>query len=114
MTRRSRDWLAAREKVDHEGKCRVCRQHAGPFLHIEAAHVMGRRHDPTQSVRPEDVVPLCRECHRLYDAHALDLLPHLSYAEQAAAVELVGMERARVRIVGAPPSREPKPAYAGN
>ena len=83
-----RDWKAARGKVDDEGECRVCRTPHD----LQAAHVIGRSHDPASGkVRPVDVVPLCGPCHRQYDAHDLSLLPYLTPAEQAAAVEHVGL-----------------------
>lgn len=95
-----RDWTAAREKVEAEGACRVC---GNP--NVEAAHVIGREHDaialtpgtPARVVRlvhPEAVVPLCREHHRAYDAHELDLLPYLTgptgLEEQCRAVKDAG------------------------
>ena len=52
-------------------------------------------------VDPASIVPLCRDCHRAYDAHQLDLLPYLSVAEQCAAVRGAGgIEAARRRITG--------------
>lgn len=89
---------------------------------------MGRRHDPKiadlaaaseeaghleqlmaegydRIVDAVDVVPLCLRddggCHRLYDSRKLDLLPFLSYAEQAAAVKKVGIIAATKRICSA-------------
>jgi hypothetical protein len=44
------------------------------------------------------IVPLCREHHTAFDAHRIDLLPHLTYAEQAEAVRVIGIERARERL----------------
>lgn len=89
-----RDWTAARAKVEAEGKCRVCKTTSG----LQAAHVVGRKHDPKDGkVRPEDIIPLCLTCHAAYDARGLDILAYLTYEEQAAAVRLVGLERARKR-----------------
>lgn len=83
-----RNWKAARAKIEGEGTCRVCGAHYG----LQAAHVIGRVHDPADGkVRPVDVVPLCEACHRAYDARALTLLPYLTHEEQAAAVEHVGI-----------------------
>ena len=45
----------------------------------------------------DSIVPLCREHHSAYDAHHFDLLPYLSLPEQAEAVSIVGIERARMR-----------------
>lgn len=50
---------------------------------------------------PRAVVPLCLECHRLYDDGRCDLLPFLEphyRAELAYAVELVGLVAALNRI----------------
>ena len=86
-----RDWKQARAKVDGEGECRVCGTGSG----LEAAHVVGRSYDPpTGKVRPIDVVPLCGPCHRAYDARSLDLLANLTYEEQGAAAEHLGLLRA--------------------
>ena len=83
-----RDWSQARAKVDAEGRCRVC----GDARDLQAAHVIGRVHDPKNGkVRPDDVVPLCGDCHRRYDGRDLDLLPYLTHAEQAQAVAHVGL-----------------------
>jgi len=91
-----RDWRAAREKVEREARCRVgpvgC---TGP---LQAAHVIGRKHDLSGMVNPYDIVPLCQRHHNDYDGRRLDLLPHLSFAEQAAAVGHVGIMAALRRI----------------
>jgi hypothetical protein len=44
------------------------------------------------------VLPLCRECHYRYDSHELDVLSVLTFAEQAHAVEHLGLLRALRRI----------------
>lgn len=93
---RRRDWSAAREKVEGEGRCRACRR---TDRGLEAAHVIGRIHDPKDGkVRAVDVVPLCRECHRAYDARSLSILEVLTLEEQAAAVAHLGMLRALRRV----------------
>lgn len=92
-----RDWTEARAKVHAERMCRVCGL-AGWEGPVDAAHVVGRAKadepHPDGSgrliVRAIDVVPLCRRCHREYDEHRLDLLPHLTAAEQARAVQVAG------------------------
>lgn len=89
-----RDWKAARAKCDDEEVCRVCGRYG-----VEAAHTIGRVNDPANGkVRPVDVVPLCPEHHREYDARQLNILPYLTYEEQAAAVEHVGIARALRRL----------------
>lgn len=81
--------------MDKEAQCRVC----GDGRDLQAAHTIGRVHDPAHGkVRPVDIVPLCPSCHRQYDGRTLDLLPYLSHAEQAAAVEHVGIIGALRRL----------------
>lgn len=103
MKRVKRIWSEARAKAEAEG----CRVHGrtgelcqGP---LETAHVVGRRFDREVSpgvlfVDHEDVIGLCKSAHLAYDAGQLDLLPYLTYREQAAAVKHVGLERARNRL----------------
>lgn len=111
-TQPDRDWSLARAKIEEEGGiCRVC-----AAFSAEAAHIMGRKFDQpitpgsrTLLVLPDRIVPLCSErfghgCHARYDAHALDLLPHLTTAEQAQAVLDAGS------IVGALKRISPEPA----
>lgn len=82
-------------KCEAEGRCRVCGSHGD----IQAAHTLGRVHDPLDGrVRAVDIVPLCTLDHLAYDARRLNILPHLSKAEQAAAVEHVGIDRALRRL----------------
>jgi len=109
----SRNWNDARRKVEQEGACRTC----GSRGRLDAAHTLGRVYDQphpqpspaeraagTLYVHPLDVVPLCHaRCHPAYDEHRLDLLPYLSIAEQARAVEHVGLARAYRRLTGSQP-----------
>lgn len=105
-----RDWSAI--QTDRDTPCRVC----GSVGKTERAHVAGRRHDRLarsdngvalshRVVDPDSIVPLCgpatdsSSCHYLYDAHRLDLLPHLTPAEEVRAVaDLGGIEAARRRL----------------
>lgn len=87
-----RDWSAARAKVAQEGVCRVC----GHAQNLEAAHVVPRSLGGGQGA--DATVPLCRTCHRNYDAFRLDLIPYLTKDEQAEAVRVLGIERARRRL----------------
>lgn len=90
-----RDWRKARAKVEQEGRCRVCHTGSG----LEAAHTIGRKHDDKSGiVNPLDIVPLCREHHLQYDGRRLDLLPYLTYEEQARAVSHVGLVGAYRRL----------------
>lgn len=96
MPRASRDWAAARGKVELEGACRAC----GRGAPLDAAHVIGRTHDYSAPldpegwepgvVVPERVIPLCRLCHDAQHAHRLDLLPLLDLSEQVQAVADAG------------------------
>jgi len=89
-----RDWSAAHAKVEQEGRCRVCRS----LTELDPAHIVPRSLGGGQSDLA--VVPLCRTCHTAFDSHRLDLLPFLTYEEQAEAVRVVGIERARRRLGG--------------
>lgn len=96
-----REWSFARGKVDGERGCRVC----GSRANVEAAHTIGRKHDPpagpfraVRIVLPDDIVPLCRDHHQAYDKHELDLLPYLTHEEQASAVKHVGIVSAMRRL----------------
>lgn len=106
-----RIWTDARAKVDLEAKCRVCGWTPIHTEELDAAHAMGRKYDrpahtgtKTLYVNPLDIVPLCpafapERCHQRFDAHELDLLPHLALEEQTRAVELAGgIEQARKRL----------------
>ena len=87
-----RDWTAARQKCDAEQECRWCGYRGG----LDAAHIVPRSLGGGQSA--DSIVPLCRDCHRAYDAGRLDLLPALTFAEQAEAVRVLGIHRALQRI----------------
>lgn len=96
---------AARAKVEREGRCRVCG--LGPADVLDAAHLWNRSQGGPGFDDPDAVVPLCSTikgglgCHDAYDAHELDLLPHLTTAEQVALVRYAGsIERARDRAIG--------------
>ena len=101
-----RDWSQANDKREREGCCRVGRKSgdtsgcSGP---VEMAHTVGRRYDRLGPngvvVNGDEVVPLCTAHHAAFDAHRLDLLPYLTMEEQAAAVRLIGLERALMRLV---------------
>jgi heterodisulfide reductase subunit B len=92
MTRSKRDWTAARAKVDREGQCRVC----GTSFQLEAAHIVPRSLGGRMS--EDAIVPLCRLCHMDYDDLRLSLTEYLTHDEQAEAVRVLGLERARRRL----------------
>ncbi len=89
----TRNWNEARHKVDREGKCRLCKERTV----LEAAHVVPR--SLGGGMRESDVIPLCRRCHQRVDTHRCDWLHVLSFNEQAEAVRVMGLERARKRFL---------------
>jgi hypothetical protein len=89
----TRSWKDARLKVDREGECRIC----GSRMRLQAAHIVPRSLGGGQS--EDSICPLCPECHRDYDNLRLDLLPALTYAEQAEAVRVIGINRALQRLM---------------
>lgn len=75
--------------------CLVCAQ--GP---CDPAHLIDRSLVADEA-DPLAVIPLCRECHRLYDEAGLDLLPFLEphHREHLAfAVQRHGLLRTLVRV----------------
>lgn len=103
-----RDWSDARQKIEKEAVCRRCLRPEGSGRKLEAAHIIGRRHDEPRVegstakvlyVHPDSVIPLCRDCHTAYDAHRIGILPFLTREEQARAVLDAGsIESARRRL----------------
>jgi|KBSMisStaDraftv2_1062788.scaffolds.fasta_scaffold1820776_2 hypothetical protein len=104
-TRIERYWTGALEKVRREGRCRLCPE----VYDLQAAHTIARKHDEAVEledgtvaifVDPDDVIPLCRQCHYDYDHRKVSVLEVLSEREQAAAVAHVGIVRALHRLTG--------------
>jgi hypothetical protein len=90
-----------REKVNNEGRCRVC---GGPLRTVDAAHTWDRSLGSSGYDDPDLVIPLCSlikggiGCHDAYDKHQLDLLPYMTTDEQVAMVrEAKSMARAMKR-----------------
>ena len=82
-----RDWSEAREKVENEGRCRVCKA-SGP---LDAAHVIPRSaNGSVDNMSHLSVIPLCRICHSRQHTAKLDILPFLTLDEQMAAVRAAG------------------------
>jgi cytochrome c553 len=83
-----RDWSAAWEKVEREGRCRACKSGRSADPH----HVISRSRSASKQEldRPENIIPLCRDCHRKLHRAELDILPHLTMPEQAYAVFICG------------------------
>lgn len=98
-----RNWKDAREKVELEGSCRVCKVGG----RLEAAHLSGRIHDQPKPgkkelwVAPVSIVPLCPECHRRFDSRELCIIHVLETDEQVRAVSDLGsIESARRHLGG--------------
>lgn len=87
---------AQRNKVQAEGKCRVCGI-PDTVATLDPAHVADRSIGGCD--QPDCTIPLCRAvCHPAYDEHRLDLLPYATKAEQAHAVSHLGIAAAFKRI----------------
>lgn len=94
-----RDWTAAREKVDAASGCRYCNARG----YLEAAHLVPRSRVSANAElgeHPNNIVPLCRDCHGRFDAGELDLLPVLSKHEQSMVALIVGLEEGYRRLTG--------------
>lgn len=90
-----RDWGAARAKVEREGACRNC----GTSHGLQAAHIVPRSRLTAKegAEHPNNIVPLCADCHAAQHAGHLELLPLLTLEEQGYISGLVGIEEARRR-----------------
>jgi HNH endonuclease len=100
-----RDWKAFRQKVEAEGRCRLC----GTGGRLEAAHLIPRSRIPIYSGAGEDprnCLPLCPPCHRSYDVadhrtgHRQELIHVTTPEEQSYIVSLVGIHEAYWRLRG--------------
>lgn len=90
---KGRTWTIAHRKIIDTGYCRIagCEERAGDAAHIVPRSLGGRQNYNA-------TIPLCRAHHTQFDAHEIDLLEHLTYAEQSEAVLILGIERARKRL----------------
>jgi hypothetical protein len=102
-----RNWTATHTKAAAARGCRVC----GRTRKLDRAHTIARARDRHGRVDPDDVVLLCGPfpagCHGAYDAHRLDLYPHLTNRELAAAVKAAGSAGLALRRLSAPLWRDP-------
>ena len=81
-----------RDKVRQEPGCRVCWS-----PNVDPAHAISRAQGGCDD--PDCVLPLCRAHHDAYDhQRTLDVLPHMTRAEQAHAVAHVGIVAAIRRL----------------
>jgi hypothetical protein len=107
-----RDWRQAIAAHEGEG-CRVCGNPNRDLAHVLPRTFDRRRGEKRVVVHPLAVVPLCSRnkggagCHEDYDAHRLNLLPYLTEAEVAHAVNRVGRGLALRHIAGRDPVRLP-------
>ena len=88
-----RNWAEAHRKIRREGECRLC----GARDQLTAAHIVPRSLGGGMS--EFDTVPMCLGCHRAFDAHEIDVMHAITYAEQAEAVRVMGIERVRKRLL---------------
>lgn len=97
-----RNWQGVDAKRAGARWCGVC----GRTARLEAAHLIGRSRDlkkgKTWLVSPDEVAFLCGFCHREYDAHRLDLYPHLDDVELAGAVRAAGSAGSALRRLSGP------------
>ena len=98
-----RDWNEAWDKVRDEGACRIC----GDTANLDPAHVIHRSQGGGMGA--DSIVPLCRADHHAFDSGELDLLPHLTEAEQLEAVRTVGLARAYRMLTNEDRSGKPCP-----
>lgn len=84
----SGNWIAARRKVEAEGRCRFCCD----TRNLQAAHVIPR--SLGGGMNADSVIPLCATCHEAQHDGLIELLPWLTRDEQAEAVRVVGIARA--------------------
>ncbi len=113
-TATNRDWSEAIDKRAEEGCCRTCRRVGGitvdgELLALECAHLAGRKYDPVEVgprggevrvVPREATIPLCNECHGLFDERRLDVISFTTWPEQAYVVSCLGLVRAYERMGG--------------
>jgi hypothetical protein len=94
-----RDWSAAWEKVQEEGRCRAasvdCSDQVDPHHIVPRGSGLGDVVDAASNI-----VPLCRLHHELVHGGDFDLLPYLTQDEQAYAVFLVGWVKAGQHMSG--------------
>jgi hypothetical protein len=80
-----RNWSRTNLTAQAARGCQVC----GRQLPLQRAHIIGRARDGGDP-GPHDVAMLCWGCHGAYDRHDLDIDPHLTSAQAAAAVAAAG------------------------
>lgn len=118
-----RDWTDAIAKVADEGCCRICKR---TDRKLEAAHVLGREHDEPKIgaggkplkelyVDPDRILPLCgpfpEGCHGDVDHNRVNLVHHLTIAEQVQAVkDAGGIAPAWVKLAPVGPREDAKVA----
>jgi hypothetical protein len=77
-------WESSREGLV---QCRAC-----GVGNVDVHHVVHRRLGGDG--HPDNLIPLCRDCHQAAHDRKLDLLPYLTLDEQGYAASLIGIERA--------------------
>lgn len=69
--------------------------------HVQAAHIIGRSRDG-DVVAPDEIAWLCPSHHLAYDAHTLDLFPHLAPSQLSGAVRAAGTPGMALRRLSGP------------
>ena len=95
---RRRATVSLASPAQREKKATGCRLHGLACGPTDAAHIVDRSLGGCDDAAC--TIPLCRTAHEAYDAHELDILPLLTYDEQAHAVGHLGILRALERITG--------------
>ena len=98
-----RDQAAMRRAVSAAGACRICSTPYG----LDAHHIVPR--SLVQCDDPENLVVLCRDCHRRVHEKKIDLGMHLTRAEAAKSVLLLGTLHRAHRFLY--PSEDEKRAF---
>lgn len=103
-----RDWSDADKKMVMH--CRGCDEEQRWW--VERAHLVPRRFDEVRKgargakylyVSPDNIVPLCIECHCAFDAGLLSLIGKLTMREYRHVIRILGKARARRRLGGGRP-----------
>ncbi len=90
-----RDWsLVNRGRA--AASCCICGRRP-----VQAAHTIGRSRDRAV-VEPSEIAWLCVPHHSEYDAHTLDLFPHLTPEQLAGAVRAAGSPGMALRRLSGP------------
>lgn len=85
----TRDWTEPQAKVALEDACRACNRVGG----LDPAHLWPRSLGGNED--PDNIVPLCRDCHWAFDSGRYDLGRDLTLREKQKVVELAEISGSR-------------------